>query len=244
MPGSNLTGLATYSGTTPARFLMSRASAGEISPMPEVCVSRWRIVTRAGLPSAVLSCANSGMCFSTGSSTDSLPSSWSINTAVAVIGLVIDAIQKMVSGRMGRSLAMSAFPVASRCTIRSGVATSVTAPAISRSWTNRLIRSRMPAMASGVPRSPACCSAPRPGAVESSASKAAPGSLEADNICMSVSFCRLEVISTRAGGAPSARSRAQGTAAGRKPPADRRPSVAWYAKLIGGRRVSIADYAR
>ena len=85
-----------------------------ISPMPEVCVSRWRIVTCAGLPSAVLRPLNSGRYFSTGSSTESLPSSWSIMTAVAVIGLVIEAIQKMASGRIGLSAAMSALPIASR----------------------------------------------------------------------------------------------------------------------------------
>ena len=98
--------------------------------MPEVCVSRWRIVSRAGLPSAVLSSLNSGRYFSTGSSTESLPSSWSIRTAVAVMGLVIEAIQKIVSGRIGLFSAMSALPIASRWTIPSGVATSV-APAIS-----------------------------------------------------------------------------------------------------------------
>ena len=42
-----------------------------------------------------LESANSGMYFSTESSTDSLPSSSSIRTAVAVMGLVIEAIQKI-----------------------------------------------------------------------------------------------------------------------------------------------------
>ena len=95
--------------------------------MPEVCVSRWRIVTRAGLPSAVASLEFRQVLL------DRIfdrqpPSSWSIMTAVAVIGLVIDAIQKMASGRIGLPSPMSALPIASRCTIRSGVATSVTAP--------------------------------------------------------------------------------------------------------------------
>ena len=118
--------------------------------MPEVCVSRWRIVTRAGLPSAVFRPSNSGRCFSTGSSTESLPSSWSIRTAVAVIGLVIEAIQKIVSGRIGLPAAMSALPVASRWTTRSGVATRVTAPATSLSSTNGRIRSRTAGMEGGV----------------------------------------------------------------------------------------------
>jgi hypothetical protein len=44
----------------------------------------------------------------TGSSTESLPSSWSISTAAAVNGLVIEAIQKMLSGRMRFLAAASA----------------------------------------------------------------------------------------------------------------------------------------
>ena len=51
---------------------------------------------------------------------------------MAVIGLVIEAIQKMASVRIGLAPSMSALPIASRWTILSGVATSVTAPAISR----------------------------------------------------------------------------------------------------------------
>ena len=54
-----------------------------------------------GFPPAVLSLASSGRYLATGSSTESLPSSWSISTAVAVTGLVIEAIQKMLSGRIG-----------------------------------------------------------------------------------------------------------------------------------------------
>ena len=77
-------------------------------------MSKWRIVSFAGSPLDVLICANSGMNFSTRSSTESLPSSASIMTAVAVTGLVIDAIQKIVSGRIGFWSAISANPLASR----------------------------------------------------------------------------------------------------------------------------------
>jgi len=51
--------------------------------------------------------------------------------AAAVMGLVMDAIQTMVSVCMGRLAAMSAKPTALRCRILSGVASNVTAPAAS-----------------------------------------------------------------------------------------------------------------
>ena len=51
---------------------------------------------------------NSGKYFSTASSTFTLPSSTSIIRAVAVIGLVIEAIQKRLSVRIGFFAAMSA----------------------------------------------------------------------------------------------------------------------------------------
>ena len=90
------------------------------------------------------------MYFPTGSSTDSFPSSWSIRTAVAVTGLVIDAIQKIVSARIGLPAATSALPAASRCTTFSGVATSVTAPATSLSSMSGFTRSRIAGMAGGL----------------------------------------------------------------------------------------------
>ena len=129
---------------------MALASTGVISLMPEVCVSRWRIVIVTGLPSTDLRSLNSGKCFWTGSSTDSFPSSWSMRTAVAVTGLVIEAIQKIVSGCIGLLAVISALPIASRCTIRSGVATSVTMPETSRSSTNERSRSLIAEMTGGL----------------------------------------------------------------------------------------------
>ena len=73
---------------------------------------------------------------------------------MAVMGLVIEAIQKIVSGRIGLLAAISALPIASRCTIRSGVATSVTTPEISRSSTNGRTRSLIAEMAGGLVPSP------------------------------------------------------------------------------------------
>jgi hypothetical protein len=104
--------------------------------MPEVCVSRWRIVTRAGRPSAVLSRLNSGKYFSTGSGTERRPSSWSINSSVARTGLLIEAIQNVESVRIVSAGLSAAWPVASRWTTRSGVATMVTAPASPRATTD------------------------------------------------------------------------------------------------------------
>jgi hypothetical protein len=51
--------------------------------------------------------------------------------AAPVIGLVIEAIQKSASDVIGRFVATSAKPVASRWTSLSLVTTAVTAPAIS-----------------------------------------------------------------------------------------------------------------
>ncbi len=62
-------------------------------------------------------------------------------TAVPVIGLVIDAIQMIVSGRIGFLSAMSASPAASRCRMPSLLATSVTTPATSFASMNFLIES-------------------------------------------------------------------------------------------------------
>ncbi len=70
------------------------------------------------------------------------------------MGLVIEAIQKIVSGRIGLLPAISALPIASRCTIRSGVATSVTTPETSRSSTNGRTRSLIAEMAGGWVPSP------------------------------------------------------------------------------------------
>ena len=63
-------------------------------------MSKCRSVIRGVLPSAVLSPASSGMYLAIGSSRESLPSSISISTAVAVIGFDMDAIQKIESTRM------------------------------------------------------------------------------------------------------------------------------------------------
>ena len=75
-----------------------------------ICV----IVRFAGLPEGVFRFANSGRYFATGSATLSLPSSCSIRIAAPVIGFVIEAIQKSVSGVIGRFAATSASPVLSR----------------------------------------------------------------------------------------------------------------------------------
>jgi hypothetical protein len=81
------------------------------------------------------------MCFPTGSSSESFPSSASIWTATPVTGLVMDAIQKTASACIGFSPAMSARPTVSTWRTSSREATSVTAPAISFSATNRAMRS-------------------------------------------------------------------------------------------------------
>ena len=76
-----------------------------------MCVRICVIVRFAGLPEGVFRLANSGRYFATGSATFSLPSSCSIRIAAPVIGLVIEAIQKSVSGVIGRFAATSAKPV-------------------------------------------------------------------------------------------------------------------------------------
>ena len=68
---------------------------------------------------------------------------------MAVMGLVIEAIQKIESGRIGLSAAMSALPTASRWTTRSGVATSVTTPDTSLLSTKGRIRSPIAEMGPG-----------------------------------------------------------------------------------------------
>ena len=88
---------------------------------------------------------NSGRYFSTGSSKLSLPSSTSMATAVADIGLVIEAIQKKSLVSILRLLARSLCPIADRCRMRSFVATSMTAPEISPWSTKACIRSGMAA---------------------------------------------------------------------------------------------------
>jgi hypothetical protein len=118
--------------------------------MPEVWVSRSRsLIERAGRVSVSefvdRSCTshwflNSGTYFSTGSSTFNLPSSCNMSTAVAVIGLVMEAIQNKLSGCIGFSPATSARPTASRFAICPCRATSVTAPARVPSPTNACMR--------------------------------------------------------------------------------------------------------
>src|SRR6266705_6795261 len=71
------------------------------------------------------------MYFEIGSSRESLPSSISISTAVAVIGLDMDAIQKIESTRMKDLCSGSAQPCAYIRSTVSCVATTVTAPATS-----------------------------------------------------------------------------------------------------------------
>src|SRR5262249_55480794 len=102
--------LGDVEGVTAASVVHARAWSGVISPMPEVCVSRWRIVTRAGLPSAVFSPLNSAKYFSTGSSTERRPSSWSMSSRAARIGLLIDAIQKMASVSIASTGLRAAWP--------------------------------------------------------------------------------------------------------------------------------------
>ncbi len=79
---------------------------------------------------------NSGRCFSTVSSTFNFPSSCNINTATAVTGLVMEAIQKSVSGDIGFLFAMSAYPLQFTRVFPSRVSTSATAPEITCSVTS------------------------------------------------------------------------------------------------------------
>src|SRR5690349_6618759 len=100
-PGSYCIGAASQIGTRSARVFACRKAAAFPSPRPEVWVMICLIVRLAGLPDGVLRFANSGRYFATGSETLSLPSSWSMSTAVPVMGLVIEAIQQIVSGDIG-----------------------------------------------------------------------------------------------------------------------------------------------
>ena len=83
------------------------------------------------LPSTTFWPLNSGRYFSTASSSVSLPSSTSSISAVPVMGLVCDAIQKSASGFITRWVARSANPTASTASTLSFDATSATAPASS-----------------------------------------------------------------------------------------------------------------
>src|SRR5438067_2025681 len=120
--------------------------------MPEVCVSRWRIVIgrAGGRDSNVRSASsndvitrtpeNSGRYLVTGSSTSSRPSSRSIITTADVIGLVIDAIRKIASGSSAAPAATSRVPAACRYSTRSALATTATAagtrPSSTALWRN------------------------------------------------------------------------------------------------------------
>ncbi len=75
--------------------------------------------------------ANSGMKRETGSSRRNLPASTSISTPTLVIGLVIEAIRKIVSGVIGRPASMSRRLTQASWATSSCRATSMTAPAIS-----------------------------------------------------------------------------------------------------------------
>ena len=91
----------------------------------------------AGVPSgpdfttATLVSLNSGMKRDTGSVRRTLPSSTSIRMATPVTGLLIDAIRKMPSLRIGAFDSRSVIPCASKCATLPRRATTVTAPAIS-----------------------------------------------------------------------------------------------------------------
>src|ERR1043166_192285 len=100
-------------GTRSARVFAFCAAGPLASPRPEVCVRIWRMVRLAGFPDGVFKFANSGRYFATGSETLSLPASFNIGSGVAVIGFVIDAIQKRLSIDIGFFAATSAEPVAS-----------------------------------------------------------------------------------------------------------------------------------
>ncbi len=96
---------------------------GGFSGWPAVCVSRSRtVIGRLGFlrvsVSAVLESKsicplNSGRCFSTGSSSDSFPSSTNSMIPIAVIGLVIDMMRKMASLGIGCAESRRWLPTAS-----------------------------------------------------------------------------------------------------------------------------------
>src|SRR5665213_114800 len=130
-PGSNCNGLSAKCGISSASVRAACDCAPVGSGMPELWVSRCRRVTICSLPSAVLRWASSGMYLPTGSSTESFPSSCNIMIAVAVIGLVIEAIQNIASVFIGSFLPTSAMPCASSASTLPRLATNVTAPAMS-----------------------------------------------------------------------------------------------------------------
>ena len=88
----------------PRRFAASYSSA---RPKPAEWLISWAMVIgrawSASEPSFCLTlrASNSGMCLATGSSSAHLPSSHSIIIAAPVIGLVIEAMRKMLSVRQG-----------------------------------------------------------------------------------------------------------------------------------------------
>src|SRR5205807_6126623 len=89
---------------------------------------------------------NSGRYFEMLSSSRKWPSSYSIITATLVMGLVIEQIRNIVSGRIGLLASRSIIPCGLNQTTRPRRTTKVIAPAIRFSsmlrWTAVLIRSR------------------------------------------------------------------------------------------------------
>ena len=81
------------------------------------------------------------MYFDTGSASDSLPSSTSIMAATVVMGLVIDAMRKIVSLVIGALASLSRKPNDSNITILPLRAISTTAPGSSLFFTPSLRRS-------------------------------------------------------------------------------------------------------
>ena len=130
-PGLNWTGFATMRRIRSFKVLMLPDSCGLTSLKPELWVRQCLRVTTTSFPAASFSPLNSGRYFETGSSTESLPASCIIMTAVPVTGLVIEAIQKIESTFIGIVFPRSASPWAARWRISSGPATRVTEPAIS-----------------------------------------------------------------------------------------------------------------
>ena len=129
-PGWNPNGRAASRFAVPASDSMHSC----LPVRPEVCVSKWRIFrSRTGSPLASFASLNAEMYFSTGSSTDTLPSSTRIISAVAVIGLVIDMMPNRSSGAASLADFTSDKP---RAVVTGGWPaswTSVTAPGISPS---------------------------------------------------------------------------------------------------------------
>ncbi len=84
-----------------------------------------------GFATATFVSLNSGMKRDTGSLRRIFPSSTSIRMATPVTGLLIDAMRKMPSFRIGVFDSRSIIPCASKCAIFPRRVTTVTAPAIS-----------------------------------------------------------------------------------------------------------------